>query len=35
MNKMVMNLNDMMRKLQTVEWSLKDQRGIHMIVKGS
>ena len=30
-----MNLTDLMRELQIVEWSLKDQKDIHMIVMGS
>ena len=35
MNKMVMSLTKLMRKLQTIEGILKDQKGVYMIVKGS
>ena len=35
MNKMVMNLTELRRELQTTEGILKDQRGIHIMVKGS
>ena len=35
MNKMVMSLIELMRELQMVEGILKDQKGIHMVVKGS
>ena len=34
MNKMVMRLTELMRELQMVEGILKDQKGIHMVVKG-
>ena len=35
MNKMVMNLPELMRELQIAEGILKDQKGIHMGVKHS
>ena len=35
MNKMVMNLLELMRELQMVEGILKDQKGIHMAMKCS
>ena len=35
MNKLVISLTELMRELQTIEGILKDQRGIHMTVKGS
>ena len=35
MNKMVISLTKPMRKLQTIEGILKDQKAVYMTVKGS